>query len=77
MAELWPFDFEVRAKSGVLAHFGQIIGHFGHISYGMDFKFVLPIKFGLPIKICLPININANDRPYQLSFALILMGKPI
>ena len=32
-------------KSGVMAYFGLKIGYFGHISWYMDFKIVLPIIY--------------------------------
>ena len=40
---------ESLRKSGILAQFGHIIDHFGHILCDMDFKFVSPI-------ICIDID---------------------
>ena len=50
------------SKSGVLDHFGQIIGYFGHIVQDMDFKFVLPI-------ICINIAGQTNLKVNQTQFS--------
>ena len=53
-------------KSGVVAYFGPKISHFGHFSWGMDFKFVLPmISIDIKGQTKLEVNWTQID-PFSL-----------